>query len=110
MRRRSRSGPARPYICRLSILMRLTWPSTEPELHRRLRPLVTASWSARRPVTKERSAGSPVAAAALVHKGGEGADAGGDRGELGRGGEDGVQAGLVGVGEIGGAGHDPAGH
>src|ERR1700722_14912442 len=47
--------------------MRLTWPSTAPELHRRLRPLVTASWSARRPVTKERSAGSPVASAAVIH-------------------------------------------
>jgi hypothetical protein len=31
-RLRSRSGFARPYICRLIILMRLTWPSTAPEL------------------------------------------------------------------------------
>jgi hypothetical protein len=47
--------------------MRLTWPSTAPELHRRVSPLVTASWSARRAVTKERSAGSPVASAAVIH-------------------------------------------
>jgi hypothetical protein len=31
-RLRSRSGFARPYICLLIILMRLTWPSTAPEL------------------------------------------------------------------------------
>ena len=31
-RLRSRSGLARPYICLLIILMRLTWPSTAPEL------------------------------------------------------------------------------
>jgi hypothetical protein len=29
--------------------------------------LVTASWSARSPVTKEQSAGSPVARAAVIH-------------------------------------------
>ena len=60
-------GLARPYICRLSILMRLTWPSTAPELQGRLSPLVTASWSARSPVTKERSPGSPVARATVIH-------------------------------------------
>jgi hypothetical protein len=32
VRLRSRSNPARPYICRLSILIRLTLPSTLPEL------------------------------------------------------------------------------
>ena len=31
-RLRSRSGFALPYICLLIILMRLTWPSTGPEL------------------------------------------------------------------------------
>jgi hypothetical protein len=48
-------------------MMRLTWPSTAPEFQGRLSPLVTASWSARSPVTKERSAGSPVARAAVIH-------------------------------------------
>jgi hypothetical protein len=48
-------------------MMRLTWPSTAPELQGRLSPLVTASWSARSPVTKERSAGSLVARAAVIH-------------------------------------------
>src|SRR6185312_2355099 len=38
-------------------LMRLTCPSTLPELHRRVSPAVTASWSACRPVTDEVSAG-----------------------------------------------------
>ena len=32
MRWRSRSRLARPYMVRLSALMRLTWPSTAPEL------------------------------------------------------------------------------
>ena len=30
----------RPYICRLSILLQLTWPSTAPELQGRLSPAV----------------------------------------------------------------------
>ena len=55
------AGPdlARPYICLLIIVMRLTCPSTALELPQRLSPLVMASRSARRPVAKERSAGSP---------------------------------------------------
>jgi hypothetical protein len=35
---RSRSSFARPYICRLSILIRMTWPSTAPELRAVLTP------------------------------------------------------------------------
>ena len=42
-RLRSSSNPARPYICRLIILMRFTDPSTAPELCSRVRPLSTAS-------------------------------------------------------------------
>src|SRR6516165_1099554 len=61
--------------------MRLTWPSTAPELQGRLSPAVTA-----------------------------GADGGGDAGELRGRGEDGIQAGPVVVGEPVGPGHDPAGH
>ena len=38
-RRRRRSKLARPYICRLIILMRLTCPSTAPELWARVRPV-----------------------------------------------------------------------
>lgn len=37
--------PARPNIWRLSILIRLTWPSTAPELQGRARPVMTASRS-----------------------------------------------------------------
>ncbi len=47
---RRRSKFARPYICLLIILMRLTWPSTGPELWGRVRPAVTASRSRSRPV------------------------------------------------------------
>jgi hypothetical protein len=50
------------------------------------------------------------AAAALVHDDGEVADAGGDGGQFRGCGEDGVEAGLVGVGEPVGPGHDPGGH
>ena len=42
-RLRGSSNPARPYICRLIILMRFTDPSTAPELFSRVRPLSTAS-------------------------------------------------------------------
>jgi hypothetical protein len=42
-RLRSRSNPARPYICLLSILIRFTLPSTAPELCSKVRPLTTAS-------------------------------------------------------------------
>jgi hypothetical protein len=38
----SRSKLARPYIWRLSILIRLTVPSTTPELYGNVRPLTTA--------------------------------------------------------------------
>jgi len=53
---------------------------------------------------------SSLRAAALVHLGGEGADAGGHGGQIRRGGKDGVQADPVGVGEPVWPGHDPAGH
>ena len=46
---RSRSGFARPYIAALSCLMRLTVPSTAPELYSRVRPATTASRSRRKP-------------------------------------------------------------
>lgn len=42
-RLRSRPKLARPYIWRLSILSRLTLPSTTPEFQERVRPLRTAS-------------------------------------------------------------------
>jgi hypothetical protein len=42
IRLRSRSRLARPYICRLIILIRLMLPSTGPELCRSVRPLWTA--------------------------------------------------------------------
>ena len=54
-RLRSRSKPARPYIWRLIILILLTVPSTLPEFQCRVRPLVTAFWSWRMPVARERS-------------------------------------------------------
>ena len=66
MRLRSRSGLARPNIWRLSILMRLTWPSTMPLFQRWLSPAVTASWSRRNPATNDRSAGCSSASAAAI--------------------------------------------
>jgi hypothetical protein len=54
---RRRSNFARPYICRLIVLMRLTFPSTPPELRVMVSPLTTAAWSFLRPVVKERRAG-----------------------------------------------------
>ena len=45
IRLRNRLKPARPYICLFNILMRLTLPSTGPELKGRLSPAVTAARS-----------------------------------------------------------------
>lgn len=44
--------PARPNIWRLSILIRLTWPSTAPELQGRVRPAMTASRSRSMPAAR----------------------------------------------------------
>ena len=65
-RLRSRPKPARPYICRLIILILLTVPSTLPELYGRVRPLVTACWSLRMPVARERRSGWPSSASMAV--------------------------------------------
>ncbi len=51
MRRRSR--PARPNICRFSILIRFTCPSTAPELNDNVNPAVTAARSALNPNTND---------------------------------------------------------
>ncbi len=48
----SRPKPARPYICRLSILILLTWPSTTPELQGSVRPAMTASRSRSMPLAR----------------------------------------------------------
>jgi hypothetical protein len=53
IRLRRRSNLARPYICRLIILMRLTLPSTAPELWAVVSPAMTASQSRLRPAVKE---------------------------------------------------------
>jgi hypothetical protein len=53
MRFRSRSGLARPNICRFNILILLTVPSTRPELHGVLRPAMTASRSLASPLANE---------------------------------------------------------
>jgi hypothetical protein len=50
---RSKEKLARPYICRLIILILLTLPSTGPELHGMFNPATTASRSRRSPVAKE---------------------------------------------------------
>ena len=71
--------------------MRLTCPSTLPELHGRVSPPVTASWSARRPGDEGLERGLAgggggrhplleVAAAVGGHERGEGADVRGDGG------------------------------
>src|SRR5262249_21590410 len=65
-RLRSRSKLARPYIWRLIILIRLTLPSTAPELCGRVRPLSTAAWSWLSPVVKERRSGWSSASTAAL--------------------------------------------
>src|SRR5215469_7880995 len=45
IRLRSRLNPARPYIWRLSALMRVMAPSTGPELYGRVSPAATAARS-----------------------------------------------------------------
>jgi hypothetical protein len=89
MRRRNRSGLARPYIWRLSILTRLMCPSMLPELHWRVRPAVTAPSSQAGDeglqcgVAGGGGGGHPVlevASAAAGHQGGEFADPDGDDG------------------------------
>ena len=49
-------------------MMRLTWPSTTPELQGRVSLAVTASWSRRRPATKDSSCGWPLAAVIRVSR------------------------------------------
>jgi hypothetical protein len=49
------------------ILMRLTLPSTGPELKGRLSPAVTAARSAVRPVAKRLMPGSAACSAAVIH-------------------------------------------
>ena len=56
IRLRSRSNLARPNIWRLIILMRLTVPSTGPELKSRVSPAVTVSRSVASPRAKDRRA------------------------------------------------------
>src|SRR5438105_8714891 len=65
-RLRSRPKPARPYICRLIILILLAVPSTLPELQGRVSPLMTACWSLRMPVARERRSGWPSSACMAV--------------------------------------------
>jgi hypothetical protein len=67
IRLRSRSGFARPYIDVLICLMRLTVPSTGPELYCRVSPATTASWSRRTPAVNERSTGRSRSTA-LIHR------------------------------------------
>src|ERR1039458_7992117 len=70
-RLRSRAKLARPYICRLIILILVTLPSTAAELQGRVSPLVTACWSRRMPLAKERSSGWSSASTAAGHHLGE---------------------------------------
>jgi hypothetical protein len=56
----------RPYICRLNILMRSTWPSTAPELQGQAEAVGHVVLVGFEPVTNERRAGSPVAIAAFI--------------------------------------------
>lgn len=59
--------PARPYIWRLIILIRLTWPSTIPEFQGRVRPAMTASRSRSRPLTKMCRPGKSSVRTAVIH-------------------------------------------
>lgn len=66
---RRRLKPARPNIWRLSILMRLTCPSTTPELQGRVRPATTASWSRSMPAARVWRPGRLSWRTALSHSG-----------------------------------------
>src|ERR1700674_1577019 len=57
-RTRSKSSLARPYICRLRNLSRLTCPSTWPLLHCDVKAARTADKSALRPAANRRSSGT----------------------------------------------------
>ncbi len=61
-RARSSSNPARPYIVRFSILMRLIWPSTGLVVHGKTRAALMASKS-RRMLAANRANNVPLAAA-----------------------------------------------
>ena len=65
-RLRSSSKLARPYVCRLIILSRLTLPSTTPEFQGMVRPLRTAAWSRLRPRAKECRSGWSSASTAVI--------------------------------------------
>jgi len=120
-RLRSRSKLARPYIWRLIILIRLTLPSTAPELWGRVRPLSTAAWFLSEPggegaqvgLVIDLGGGDPGVEAVAVA-------AGEDLGELGDVACEGIQVGAAGphVFELdllvfvqgGGVAQDPARH
>src|SRR5271166_3295614 len=53
----SKTNPALPYICRLTVFSRLTCPSTGPLLHRSVTAASTAAWSRRIPSANRRSSG-----------------------------------------------------
>jgi hypothetical protein len=91
---RWRSKLARPNICRFSILILLTVPSTRPELCCRVTPACTAASSRRRLQAKDAigvrvscfDGDDPLSeffAAQLGHHGGEPSDVGGEPVELG---------------------------
>jgi hypothetical protein len=110
---------ARPYICRLIILMRLTLPSNAPELWGRVMPAVTAARSRRRVRANAASAGRVSAgfhrgdpgretvAVELDQEAGEVADVGGQSVRSGLRGQDAFQRGVVVGVEPVGPGHDP---
>lgn len=57
---------ARPYDRRLINLIRVTWPSTAPELQGRVRPLTTASQSFWRKEAKPWTGGGPWSRARAI--------------------------------------------
>lgn len=67
-RARSNSIPARPYICRFSILRRLSCPSTGPLLHGSLTAASTALRSCFKVRTKRTSEWIPVLRAASIQR------------------------------------------
>lgn len=107
---RSREKPARPNIWRLSILIRLAWPSTAPELQGKVSPAMTASQSRSMPAARVMKAGEVVAAdgveplrktvaLALGEHFGEGPDVAGEGFEFRAVGQDFLQSEVFGVGE-----------
>ncbi|CAL9278741.1 hypothetical protein SUDANB91_00046 [Streptomyces sp. SudanB91_2054] len=118
-RLRSSAEPVRPNIWRLSMLIRLTWPSATPEFQGSVRPAMTASrsmpaakawrlgWSSWQTASSHCGSCSPLTFGEHV---GEGPDVTGQGAEFRAVGRDGLEPELFDLGQRRGSAGDPSGH